>query len=91
MTKAEMISKIKENVEGLTKNQAAAALEAIVDIIGKEIVEAGSCRVADLGTFNLKTRAARTGVNPRTGEKIQIAESKAISFKAASAMMDRIK
>ncbi len=91
MTKAEMISKLKESVNGITKDQATAALDAIVDIIGNEIVESGSCKVHNFGTFTLKTRAARNGVNPRTGEKIQIAESKAITFKAASAMMDKVK
>jgi len=91
MTKAEMISQIKDLVPGMTKAQAESALDAVVTLISKEIAESGSCKVHNFGTFTLKTRAARNGVNPRTGEKIQIAESKAVSFKAASALMDKVK
>ena len=71
MTKAEMISQLKNSVDGFTKAQAENALDAIIAII--------------------KTRAARNGVNPRTGEKIKIAESKAVTFKAASALMDKVR
>ena len=91
MTKAEMISQLKDSVDGFTKAQAESALDAVIAIISKEIAESGSCKVHNFGTFTLKTRAARNGVNPRTGEKIQIAESKAVSFKAASALMDKVK
>ena len=90
MTKAEMISKLRDSVDGITKDQAAAALDAMIDIIGNEIVESGNCKLHNFGTFTLKTRAARNGVNPRTGEKIQIAESKAITFSAASALKDKV-
>lgn len=91
MTKAEMISQLKDSVDGLTKAQAESALDALIAIVSKEIAESGSCKVHNFGTFTLKTRAARNGVNPRTGEKIQIAASKAVGFKAASALMDKVK
>ena len=43
------------------------------------------------GTFDVKTRAARTGLNPRTKETIQIPEAKVPSFKAGSALKDAVK
>lgn len=91
MTKPEMISKLREAVGGLTRAQAESALDALVAIIGNEIVESGNCRIQNLGTFTVKTRAARNGVNPRSGEPIQIPEKKALSFKAASSLVDRLK
>ncbi len=48
----------------------------------KEITDAGnSVRIHNFGTFAVKTRAARQGRNPQTGEAIQIAESVTLGFK----------
>ena len=46
--------------------------------------------LADLGKFEVKTRAARVGVNPATGEKINIPESKVLNFKPAKSVKDTL-
>ena len=47
--------------------------------------------ISGFGKFEVKSRPARTGVNPKTREKIQIPESKSPSFKAAKALKDAVK
>ena len=55
------------------------------------MVKGEKVQVVGFGTFEVKTRAARTGKNPRTGEVINIPEAKVPSFKAGSALKDAVK
>ena len=80
MNKAELISKIAEKAN-LSKKEAAAALAALTATITDTLKDGESLTLVGFGTFEVKTRAARTGKNPRTGEAIQIAESKIPTFK----------
>lgn len=75
---------------GLTKAQAAAAVDALVDHINIEVRSGRDLTVAGLGTFKRKTRDARQGRNPATGETIQIASKRVVSFRAAKAFSDAV-
>ncbi len=91
MTKAELVARIAEEAE-ITKKSAAMALDAVVSAIhGSLKKKDGKIRVADLGTFAVAKRKARTGVNPQTGKKIKIPATKVVRFSASKALKDAAK
>ena len=89
MNKTELIAAIAEKA-GLTKKDAERALNATIDSIAAALAEGQKVQIAGLGSFEVKTREARTGRNPQTGETIQIAASKLPTFKAAKALKDAV-
>ena len=89
MTKPELITKIAEK-SNLSKKNAAAALTALIDTITKVLKAEGKLAIPNLGTFQVKEHAARTGHNPRTGETGEIAAKKVPAFKAAKALKDAV-
>ena len=90
MNKTELIAAIAEKA-GIAKKDADKALSAFVDTVSAELKNGNKIQLVGFGTFEVKERAARTGVNPHTGEKIAIAASKNPSFKAGKALKDAIK
>ncbi len=89
MNKTELVAKIAEKT-GLKKTDAEKALKAFEEVVTSELVAGGEVRLVGFGTFDVKERAAHTGVNPRSKETIQIAASKAPRFKAGKAFKDAI-
>ena len=89
MNKQELITKIAEK-SNLSKKDAAAALTALTDVITEALKAEGKLAIPSLGTFELRERAARTGKNPRTGEKVEIAAKKVPAFKPAKALKDAV-
>ena len=89
MNKAELIEAIVAKTS-LSKKDAEAALNATVDAV-KDALKAGDkVQLVGFGTFAVKERAARTGLNPRTKEKIQIAATKVPTFTAGKALKDSV-
>jgi len=86
-TKSQIIATIAEKSE-ITKAQAAAALDALVDLAYKGAE--GGFTISGLGKLVKVDRAARTGRNPATGEEIQIAAKKVLKFRVAKAAKDAI-
>ena len=89
MTKPELVNKIAEKTN-LSKKDAAAALDALTSTITEALKAEGKVAIPSLGTFEIKERAARTGHNPRTGEKVEISAKKVPAFKAAKALKDAV-
>lgn len=89
MNKTELIAAIAEKA-GLTKKDAECALNATIAAVTETLAKGEKVQVAGLGSFEVKTREARTGRNPQTGETIQIAASKLPAFKAAKALKDAV-
>ena len=89
MNKQELISKIAEK-SNLSKKNAAAALTALIDTITKALKAEGKLAIPNLGTFQVKEHAARTGHNPRSGETVEIAAKKVPAFKPAKALKEAI-
>lgn len=83
MKKSEMISVIAEKT-GVSKSEAEKVFNATFDMFKKELAKGEKVSVAGFGTFKISERAAREGRNPLTGEKLQIAASKSVSFKAGT-------
>ena len=90
MNKTELIASVAQKTE-LTKKDAEKAVKAVFDTVAEELAAGGKVQVIGFGTFEVKERAARTGINPATKEKIQIPASKAPAYKAGKAFKDAVK
>ena len=73
------------------KKQATAAVEAVFDTITKTLSKGEEVAIAGFGSFKVAKRAARMGINPRTGEKIQIAASTKPKFRAGKVLKEAVK
>lgn len=76
---------------GLNKAVARDAVEGVFEAIGEALANGEEVRLAGFGTFAARSRAARTGRNPKTGEALSIPSSKTPSFKAGKALRDAVK
>ena len=86
MNKTELVKKIAEKAE-VSQAQAKSVLEATLESV-KEALQAGDAvQLIGFGTFSVAERTARTGKNPRTGEKITIPAKKVAKFKAGAGLI----
>jgi DNA-binding protein HU-beta len=90
MTKAELVTFMADEA-GITKAAAAAALQAYMDAVAKELKKNGKLGLVGFGTFKVMKRKARQGRNPQTGKTIKIPAKKAIKFKAGKGLSDKVK
>lgn len=90
MNKTELVASIAEKAE-ISKKDAEKALAAFTATVEEEMKKGGKIALVGFGTFEVRERAARTGINPRTKENITIAASKSPVFKAGKAFKDAIK
>lgn len=90
MNKTELVAAVAAKAE-LSKKDAEAAVNAVFDSVKDALAEGDKVSLIGFGTFSVKTRAARTGLNPRTKETIEIPESKVPAFKAGLALKDAVK
>ena len=89
MNKNELIAAIAEKSE-LTKKDAGAALDAFVETVTEALKQGDKVQLVGFGSFEVKARAARTGINPQTKQPVKIAASKAPAFKAGKALKDAL-
>ena len=89
MNKNDLVEAVSERT-GLAKSDAARAVEAVLGAITETLQKGDQVTLTGFGTFVAKTRAARTGRNPRTGEALAIPASRAPAFKAGKALKDAI-
>lgn len=87
MTKRELIIRVAGKL-GITQGDAAAIVEGVFDAITKSLVEGKRWELRDFGVFEVKTRAARLGRNPRTGEQVPVPERQVVSFRAGKKMKE---
>ena len=89
MKKSELVGAVADKA-GLSKKDAEAACAAFVDAVTEALVNGEKVSLVGFGTFSVKDRPARDGVNPFTKEKISIAASKAPVFKAGKALKETV-
>ena len=75
----------------ISKVEAKKALELTLGAITEALATGESITLVGFGTFRVTELAARTGRNPRTGEKMQIGAKKVVRFKAGSDLADKVK
>ena len=87
MNKADLINAVAEKT-GLSKKDTEAVITASIDVITEALSQSEKVQLVGFGSFEVKTRAARVGRNPRTKEEIEIPASKLPVFKAGKALKD---
>lgn len=87
MNKGEL-TKAVATASGLSQADAGKAVDAVFDAIADAVKGRDQVAIAGFGTFLAKTRNAREGRNPATGDKINIPEKTSAAFKPASALKD---
>src|SRR5690242_9893486 len=88
--KSELIDRVTREAR-LRRSEAVRAVKAVVGSIRATISEGGKISLSGLGTFKVKSRKARPGRNPKTGETIQIPMGRKISFKPSLALRKLVK
>ncbi|USO01699.1 MAG: HU family DNA-binding protein [Alphaproteobacteria bacterium] len=87
MNKADLVALVASQTN-MTKADAERAVEAVFGGIGESLRKGAEARFTNFGTFSVRTRAAREGRNPRTGEKIKIPASKQPVFRAGKELKE---
>lgn len=89
MTKDQLVEQVAKVCD--SKKQAADATNAVFDAITQALSKGDKVPLTGFGTFSVSKRAARMGVNPRTGAKIKITATKVPKFKAGKSLKDAVK
>ena len=92
MNHAELVSAVAEEVSerSLSKTDVAAVIAAIAVVSTAELRTGGEVSLNGLGKLSTKTRAGRTGRNPKTGEEIQIPAKTVVHFSATKLLRDAV-
>ena len=90
MTKQEFVDTVASK-SGLTRRDAEKAVNAFLDGITDTLRGGGEVSFTGFGKFSVSNRAARQGVNPRTGERVQIAATKVPKFSSGSQLKTAVK
>lgn len=88
MNKTELVRTVAEKA-AVAQNVASDVINAAVDAIVEALAEGEEVAILGFGTFKVAERAARTGRNPQTGEVVEVAASKAPTFKASKALKEK--
>lgn len=89
MTKAELVAAMMAKTD-LTKKNCEKAVSAFTAAVSEALANGEKVSLTGFGTFEVRERKARTGINPKTKAKIAIAAAKAPAFKAGKALKDQI-
>ena len=89
MKKSDIVGRLAGRM-GLSRSAAESAVDTVLEAIAEALAKEEAVRLAGFGTFRTKSRAARSGRNPGTGESVQIEASKAPWFKAGKALRDAV-
>ena len=89
MNKTELVAAMADKA-GLSKKDAEKALVAFLDTVTDELKKGEKVQLVGFGTFEVRERAERTGINPQTKQTIKIAASKNPSFKPGKALKDTL-
>jgi len=90
MKKQDLVGIVMQAAGIEVKKHATAAVDAVFDAITKTMSKGEEVAIPGFGVFRVSKRAAREGINPRTGEKIQIAAKIAPKFRAAKALKEAV-
>jgi DNA-binding protein HU-beta len=89
MNKQELVQAVAEKT-GLAKKDAEKAINAYNDTVTEELKAGGKVQIVGFGTYEVRERAAREGINPKTKSKISIPACKAPAFKPGKALKDAV-
>ncbi len=89
MNKSQLIEAVASDA-GLTKADTARAVDSLLDTVTRSLKKGDEVSITGFGKFSVVKRAARQGVNPRTGERVKIKASKAPKFSAGASLKQAV-
>jgi DNA-binding protein HU-beta len=89
MNKTQLIEAVASD-SGLSKADSSRAIESLLDTVTRSLRKGDEVSITGFGKFSVVKRAARAGVNPRTGEKVKIKASKAPKFSAGASLKQAV-
>lgn len=90
MTKSELIEKISQKVDGLTRKQTEVIVETIFETIKEELARGGKVEIRGFGNFRLRSRNARRARNPKTGEAVDVPPKKVPFFRVGKELREMV-
>lgn len=89
MTKADIVERLYERV-GLPKQEVSDVVESVFDLIKVRLEQGEKIKISGFGNFSVRTKQARRGRNPQTGETITLPGRRVLSFKASPLLKDAL-
>lgn len=89
MTKAEIVERLYERV-GLPKQEVSDVVESVFEVIKGRLAKGDKVKISGFGNFAVRTKQARRGRNPQTGETITLPGRRVLSFKASPLLKDAL-
>ena len=89
LTKADLAELLYDQI-GLNKREAKDMVEAFFDVISERIIAGEDVKISGFGNFETRQKSARPGRNPRTGEVVQIAPRRVVTFHVSPKLRDAI-
>ncbi len=89
MNKTELVQAVAEK-SGMTKKSASDAVEAVLSTISDQLAEGEKVTLVGFGTFEVRERAARKGINPSTRKEITIPATKVPAFKPGKSLKEMV-
>ena len=89
MTKRELVIRVANKL-GMTQSDVARIVEGMFDTISQSLAKGNRWELRDFGVFEVKTRAARIGRNPRTGAQVPVPERRVVTFRPGKKMKEII-
>lgn len=90
MTRSELIERILERAPHVPRREAEAIVHAVFDCMAEALVAGKRIELRGFGVFSVRTRRARTGRNPKTGQSVSIPERRTLSFAAGKELRERL-
>jgi len=75
---------------GLSRNESAQLVERVLDLMSDALVEGEQVKISSFGTFSIRSKTARVGRNPKTGEEVPISPRRVLTFRPSHLMKDRV-
>lgn len=75
---------------GLSRNESAQLVESIIQHMSDALAHGEQVKISSFGTFSLRSKSARVGRNPKTGEEVPISPRRVLSFRPSHLMKDRV-
>ncbi len=89
LTKAQLAEMLFDQI-GLNKRESKDMIDAFFDLITDSLVEGGDVKISGFGNFQIRTKAARPGRNPRTGEPVAIGARRVVTVHASPKLKDAV-
>ncbi|MCB9541765.1 MAG: integration host factor subunit alpha [bacterium] len=90
MTKADIIEKVYDSLDGFSKKDSAEIVEMVFEAIKETLEQGEKIKISGFGNFVVRQKKERTGRNPQTGEEIRIAPRKVLTFKPSQVLKNAI-